>query len=354
MDARKLILSTVVLSLLTGCSGGTDGPEETGRTIDTLRFQFVPSVDPDTILAGTSGLGQMVIDGMAERGYTIGSVEITVSNSYEAAGEALSEGTVDVAWLPGATYAACSDRTEVILTATRSGLSNDSTDPWTWNGEANKTIKNGPPVAYYRSLILAAPTEYGKVLAEKINRKELLSWEDLSQARWGVLNSVSSAGCIYPTLWLMKYYGKKLTDLENVVILDSYMDAYQAAAAGEVDIIASYADGRNDYEEAWNLPADQQDSRGRTGLGRTDGDSIWNELNVIGVSDGIYNDAVAVTKANPDIYNEEFMKALQDTLISIISTEEGAKIFAVYSHTGYAVSKDSDYDSARAALKVLD
>ena len=141
MDARKLILSTVVLSLLAGCSGGTDGSEETGRTIETLRFQFVPSVDPDTILAGTSGLGQMVIDGMAERGYTIGSVEITVSDSYEAAGEALSEGTVDAAWIPGATYAACSDRTEVILTATRSGLSNDSTDPWTWNGEANKTIK---------------------------------------------------------------------------------------------------------------------------------------------------------------------------------------------------------------------
>ncbi|MBQ6592701.1 MAG: PhnD/SsuA/transferrin family substrate-binding protein [Solobacterium sp.] len=355
MNLRKLILSIAALSLLAGCSGSGEDPEDNSRHIETLRFQFVPSADPDALIAGTSGLGQMVIDRMAEKGYTIDNVEITVSGSYEEAGEALSEGTVDVAWIPGATYAACSDRTEVILTATRSGLSNDSTDPWTWNGYDNRTIKNGPPVAYYRSLILAAPTEYGRSLAETVNRKKTLSWDELSQARWGVLNPVSSAGYLYPTLWLINNYGKKLTDLDpdKVITLDSYQDAFRAAARGEVDIIFSYADGRDDYEEAWNLPADQQDSQGRYGMGRTDGDSIWNELNVIGVSDGIYNDAVAVTRNNPSIYNEEFIGALQQTLIEIIGTEEGAKIFALYSHTGYTVSKDSDYDSARAALKVL-
>ena len=31
---------------------------------------------------------------------------------------------------------------------------------------------------------------------------------------------------------------------------------------------------------------------------------------------------------------------------------EGQEIFSVYSHTGYAVATDADYDGARAALKV--
>ena len=90
-----------------------------------------------------------------------------------------------------------------------------------------------------------------------------------------------------------------------------------------------------------------------TGLGRTSGKSIWDELNVIGVTDKIYNDTVAVTKANPDIYNDDFKAALQDSLIELAGTEEGSKIFSIYSHTGYAKATDADYDSARAALKVV-
>ena len=85
-------------------------------------------------------------------------------------------------------------------------------------------------------------------------------------------------------------------------------------------------------------------------MGRTD--SIWNELNVIGVTPGIYNDTVSITKANADVYNPEFIAAMQQALINVINTPEGQEIFSVYSHTGYAVATDADYDSARAALKV--
>ena len=77
------------------------------------------------------------------------------------------------------------------------------------------------------------------------------------------------------------------------------------------------------------------------------------KINVIGVTEGIYNDTVAVTKARPEIYNPEFIKALQDALINIIGTEEGKAIFDVYSHTGYAVAQDSDYDGARKALEAV-
>ena len=272
--------------------------------------------------------------------------------SYEATGEAMAAGTIDIGWLPGGTYALFSDEVDVILTATRAGLSNDSTDPTTWNGEANKTLKNGPQVTYYRSLIYATPSAYGKELAAKVNAGEALTWEDLDKANWAVLKNSSSAGYIYPTLWLMDNYdGKKLTDLSNVVTLSGYGEAFAQAAAEAVDIIVCYADGRNDYEAAWTIPTDSADETGKAGMGRED--SIWNELNVIGVTPGIYNDTVAVTKAKADIYNPEFIAAMQNALINVINTPEGAEIFSVYSHTGYAVAQDSDYDAARAALKAV-
>ncbi len=321
--------------------------------MDKLTFEFVPSKDADVIITGTKNLPELVQAEMAKLGYDIGEVDITVGTSYEATGEAMSAGTIDVGWLPGGTYAIYSQNGEVavILTATRAGLSNDSEDPATWNGDENKTLPTEQQVTFYRSLIYAAPTEKGKALAAKANAGEAITWDELNDCVWAVGNTSSSAGYIYPTMWLMEHYdGKKISDLASVINL-GYADAFAQAAAEQVDIICCYADGRRDYEVAWNLPIDQQDETGKQGMGRED--SIWNELNVIGVTPGIYNDTVAITTAKPEINNPEFIAALQQALINIIGTEEGKEIFSVYSHTGYAIAQDSDYDGARQALTVV-
>ena len=360
-----LILAMVLVLSLGACGAKEEAPateapaaeapaaaetEAARPHFEKLTLEFVPSKDADVIIAGTANLPELVKAEMANLGYDIDEVEITVGTNYDATGEAMSAGTIDIGWLPGGTYALYSDDTEVILTATRNGLSNDSTNPADWNGEANKTLKDGPQVTFYRSLIYAAPTEYGKKLAEKVNAGEALTWEDLDGATWAVQKTSSSAGYIYPTLWLMDNYGKKISDLSNVMPLDSgYGTAFSYAAAEQVDIIVCYADGRNDYEASWNLPVDQQDETGKQGMGRED--SIWNELNVIGVTEGIYNDTVAISKES-QFYTPELKEALQNCFINIINTEEGKAIFDVYSHAGYAVAQDSDYDGARAALEL--
>ena len=330
----------------------TEAPATENQHFDKLTLEFVPSKDADVIIAGTKNLPELVQAEMSKLGYDIDEVDITVGTSYDATGEAMSAGSIDLGWLPGGTYALYSDDVDVILTATRNGLSNDSTNPADWNGEANATQKNGPQVTYYRSLIYATPSEYGKELAAKVNAGEKLTWEDLDKAKWAVQKTSSSAGYIYPSMWLMANYdGKKISDLSNVIPLDSgYGTAFSYAAAEQVDIIVCYADGRNDYEASWMLPTDQQDETGKQGMGRSD--SIWNELNVIGVTEGIYNDTVAISKES-QYYTPELVAALQDCFINIINTPEGQEIFSVYSHTGYAKAVDSDYDGARAALKAV-
>ena len=320
--------------------------------MDKLTLEFVPSKDADVIITGTANLPQLLQAAMLEEGYDIGEIDITVGTSYEATGEAMAAGSIDIGWLPGGTYALYSDEVDVVLTATRAGLSNDSTVPATWNGDANKTLPTDEQVTFYRSLIYATPSAYGKELAAKANAGEALTWEDLNKASWAVLNTSSSAGYIYPTMWLMNNYeGKRISDLSSVVTLSGYGESFAQAAAESVDVIVCYADGRRDYEDAWKLPTDQADPTGKAGMGRSE--SIWNELNVIGVTDGIYNDTVAITKANEAVYNPEFIKAFQNAMIKIIGTEEGKAIFSVYSHTGYAVATDADYDGARMALTAV-
>ena len=345
---KKILALVLAAMMLCGACALADNIK-----MDKLTFEFVPSKDADVIITGTKNLPELIKAEMANLGYDIGDVQISVGTSYEATGEAMTAGTIDVGWLPGGTYAIYSQSKEVdvILTATRAGLSNDSEDPTTWNGDANKTLPTDKQVTFYRSLIYATPSEYGKQLAAKVNAGEALTWEDLAKATWAVAATSSSAGYIYPTMWLMKNYdGKKISDLESVVNL-GYADAFAQAAAEQVDIICCYADGRRADEGPWNLPIDQKDETGKQGMGREG--AIWDELNVIGVTSGIYNDTVAITTAKPEINNPEFINALQTALINIINTEEGQAIFSVYSHTGYAIAQDSDYDAARQALTAV-
>ena len=262
-----LVLALVMVFGLTATAYAADRPH-----FDKLTLEFVPSKDADVIIAGTANLPELVKAEMARLGYDIDEVDITVGTNYDATGEAMAAGAIDLGWLPGGTYALYSDDTEVLLTATRNGLSNDSENPADWNGEANATQKNGPQVTFYRALIYATPSEYGKKLAEKVNNGEKLTWEDLDGAKWAVQKTSSSAGYIYPTMWLMENYdGKKISDLSNVIPIDSgYGTAFSYAAAEQVDVIVCYADGRNDYEASWTLPTDQQDETGKQGMGRSD------------------------------------------------------------------------------------
>ena len=60
---------------------------------------------------------------MKEKGYNIKKVTINVGTSYNAVGEALSSGSVDMGFISGATYVMYDNDVDVLLTALRQGMS---------------------------------------------------------------------------------------------------------------------------------------------------------------------------------------------------------------------------------------
>ena len=337
-----LLALVMALGLLAGCGDKTDG-DNTGDTdgakkIETLKVAFVPSREPEEIITVTEPLKQMLKDELAKQGYEVGDVEITVGTTYEAVGEGLEAGTIDVGLIPGGTYVLYDDGAEVILTATRDGLSKDSDNAKDWN-DGQPTEASDKQAVSYRARFIAGPSEKGQELAAKVNAGEELTWDDLNSANWSVMGTSSPAGYIYPALWLQENYGKGITDLAYAVPSDSYGSAMARLASGQVDVLVSYADVRRDYADQW------QSEYGRTA-------SIWDETNVIGVTPAIYNDTVSVSKTS-EIMTDEFKTALQNAFIHIGNTEEGKEVIALYSHQGYQVAKSEDYDNERAAQQLI-
>ena len=326
------LLSVLVLSIsmLVGCGSKTADNDE-------LVVYFVPSRDPAEIQKATKPLAEMLKAELSKLGYDFEKVRIEVGTSFEAVGEALSSGTAQVGFIPGGTYVLYDDGVDVALTATRFGLNHDSENPADWNTAPTKNTNN--KVKYYRSLVIAGPSEKGQKLAAKINNGEKLTLDDIQGATWGVSsNTTSPAGYIYPSLWLQENFGISITDLKSKVALDNYATSLSQLASGQIDVMVTYADARLDYVDQWN-----------SNFGRTA--SIWDETNVIGVTDGIYNDTISVTKDAS--MTSELKEAIQQAFINIGNTEEGQKIISIYSHKGYEIGNSSDYDAEREAQKLI-
>ncbi|MDQ0154431.1 phosphate/phosphite/phosphonate ABC transporter substrate-binding protein [Robertmurraya andreesenii] len=339
------LMLILLLSISLAACGSNDSKSDdkgsdnaAGKKLEKLSIAFVPSRDPDEIITATEPLKGLLKKELKGLGYDVGKVEITVGTNFEAVGEALSAGTTDIGLIPGGTYVLYDDGAEAILTATRAGLNNDSDNPADWN-KNKPTAKSDKQAVSYRALLIAGPSEKGRELAAKVNKGEKLTFKDLDSANWNVMSTSSPAGYIYPALWLNENFGKTITDLSKVVQADSYPSAFARLASGQADVLVTYADARTDFADLWTSEFKRSAS-------------IWDETDVIGVMPAIYNDTISVSK-NSDIMDDDLKAALQKAFINIGQSEEGKKVIAIYSHDGYEIAKDSNYDNERKAQELV-
>ncbi|MGI6215082.1 MAG: phosphate/phosphite/phosphonate ABC transporter substrate-binding protein [Christensenellales bacterium] len=344
---KKLLALMMVLVMALGVMGAV---AEDSKTIENLTVYFVPSASVEEMTTAAEPLKQMLIDELAKYGYTIKNVEIGVGTDYAVVGEGMISGTIDVGFLPANTYVLyAEDGVDVILSATRAALSVESENFDDWNVEV---LKSDDVASGYRSLIYVnAYTEKGAELLEKA-RAGKLTWDDINNATWALGSTTSGASYVYPSIWINKNFGegigegkKTVADLAHATFGGGYPDNCESVLLGQADIYAGFADTRqNDYaSEGFKSVYPEKAAEGK---------NVFDCLKVIGVTDMIMNDTISVGTA-PYI-TPEFKEALQKAFLSIIETDEGKATVAPYSHTGYAIVDDSDYDGTRAAITIFD
>lgn len=292
-------LGLVAAVTLAACGSGgasTDSAaEEAGYVPEKLTVQFVPSQAAETLEAKAKPLEQLLSD---ELGIP---VTVSVSTDYNTIVEAMASKQVDVGFLPPNAYVLANEQSnvKVLLQAQRYGIKQPG-------GESTDEL-----VDSYRSMI---------VVKSGSDIKEL---EDLKGKTIATQDVTSSAGYVWPVAEMKKAGIDINTDVTTVQV-KGHDQAVLSVLNGDVDAAFVFEDARNTV--------------------KNDYPEIMDEVEPMYFTEPIPNDTISVRSD----MSEEWDKKIQDAFIAIGKDEEGKQIISdIYSHEGYIVSKDSNFDIVR-------
>ncbi|MFJ3331573.1 phosphate/phosphite/phosphonate ABC transporter substrate-binding protein [Enterococcus sp. NPDC086594] len=292
-------LGLVAAVTLAACGSGgasTDSAaEEAGYVPEKLTVQFVPSQAAETLEAKAKPLEQLLSD---ELGIP---VTVSVSTDYNTIVEAMASKQVDVGFLPPNAYVLANEQSnvKVLLQAQRYGIKQPG-------GESTDEL-----VDSYRSMI---------VVKSGSDIKEL---EDLKGKTIATQDVTSSAGYVWPVAEMKKAGIDINTDVTTVQV-KGHDQAVLSVLNGDVDAALVFEDARNTV--------------------KNDYPEIMDEVEPMYFTEPIPNDTISVRSD----MSEEWDKKIQDAFIAIGKDEEGKQIISdIYSHEGYVVSQDSNFDIVR-------
>lgn len=292
-------LGLVAAVTLAACGSGgasTDSAaEDAGYVPEKLTVQFVPSQAAETLEAKAKPLEQLLSD---ELGIP---VTVSVSTDYNTIVEAMASKQVDVGFLPPNAYVLANEQSnvKVLLQAQRYGIKQPG-------GESTDEL-----VDSYRSMI---------VVKSGSDIKEL---EDLKDKTIATQDVTSSAGYVWPVAEMKKAGIDINTDVTTVQV-KGHDQAVLSVLNGDVDAAFVFEDARNTV--------------------KNDYPEIMDEVEPMYFTEPIPNDTISVRSD----MSEEWDKKIQDAFIAIGKDEEGKQIISdIYSHEGYVVSQDSNFDIVR-------
>lgn len=324
---KPLSLACVLLLLLTACgpAAPAEEPEEPEPLrLEALRLELSRNGLPaETLAQAVRDLPPLLKSALEAQGVAAETVTVSIGASVQAAVQAAEEGGVDVAILPAGAFAALEAPPRLLLAAGPAAPAED-----------------GEPRPGAPALICAAPTEYGRTLADRAE-KAGLTWEDLSAARWGVLEEGSLLGRQAVDLWLGDRCDGETSAHLALSVYDSYEDLIRAAAAEEIDVLPLWDGVRRDWADAWTLDPSRTDGRGVRGLGRAR--PLEEELPVLGETERLYT-SVAVTGEEDGVLTDSRFAAALAAALEAVRTEPAAAVLGPYP---YAPAENGALDPQR-------
>nr|WP_239064479.1 phosphate/phosphite/phosphonate ABC transporter substrate-binding protein [Levilactobacillus sp. 244-2] len=292
--ATLLILPATLAAC--GKASSSAGSKSEAYAPKKLTVEFVPSSNAGTIEAKAKPL-----EGLLKKQLGI-PVTVSVSTDYNTIVEAMGSKKVDIGFLPPDAYVLAHKQygDKVLLQAQRYGVS----EP---NDKATKELVN-----FYRSQILV--------------RKDsgIKSIKDLKGKKIAVQDTTSTAGWIYPAVEMLDHGVNINKDGIQTVTVKGHDQGVLSVYNKNTDAAFVFQGARN------IVMKDEKD--------------IMSKVVPIYTTGKIPNDTIT---ARGDM-SEKWQKKIATAFKEIAKTKQGHDIISsVYSHQGYADSKDSNFDIIR-------
>lgn len=328
-----IVCAALALTLAAGCgqtaapSSSAEEPQAQPLHLETLAVELPRDYAPDdeTLLQAIANAPELLKAALAEQQVEVDAVTVTVGASAGATCQALTGGTVDLAFLSAESYLEAGGGGTVLLADA---------------GEGDQ--------AGTASVLWSAPSDYGQALARRLADGKDLTWTELRHARWGVLDRDSDLGWRSPNLWLSdQYEGMTLDDLSQVTTYASYEELLRAAAAEEIDLFPMPRAALEEWAEAWTLESSRTDGAGRSGLGRPV--PMTEEVFAIAAFEPLLS-SLAVVREEDTLSSDTFAQALAAALEELGQTQEGQALLSVLGANRYVPAGAEQLDPLRRIL----
>lgn len=313
--------------------------------VETLNIVISPNISEETFLKYENEFSSVLKSELLNNGYDVNELNIQLATSNIQATEMIITQVADIGFLTKLSYFENRESNlEVLLSQLEYSYNLETDDLSLWNDKTQLDTSKTLLDRHYAGIYLG-PSPKGQELYAKINQGESLTWIDLNSAKWCHVLVTSQEGYIYPSLWLIDNYSRRIAELfSHELVIKGYPELMLKLANQECDVIVGPDSIREEYERVWTQSIEQD------GFNRSA--SIYNEVKLIALSNPILHDTVVYSSLNEKL-DEGLINAIKKSLINISSAEIKNPLLEAMDVKGFVESNNEAYDSFKPAYDYL-
>ena len=313
--------------------------------VETLNIVISPNISEETFSKYKSEFLSVLKSELLDNGYDVNELNIQLATSNIQATEMIITQVADIGFLTKLSYFENRESNlEVLLSQLEYSYNLETDDLSLWNDKAQLDTSKTLLDRHYAGIYLG-PSPKGQELYAKINQGESLTWIDLNSAKWCHVLVTSQEGYIYPSLWLIDNYSRRIAELfSHELVIKGYPELMLKLANQECDVIVGPDSIREEFERVWTQSIEQD------GFNRSA--SIYNEVKLIALSNPILHDPVVYSSLNEKL-DEGLINAVKNSLINISNLEIKNPLLEAMDVKGFVESNNEAYDSFKSAYEYL-
>lgn len=313
--------------------------------VETLNIVISPNISEETFLKYENEFSSVLKSELLNNGYDVNELNIQLATSNIQATEMIITQVADIGFLTKLSYFENRDSNlEVLLSQLDYFYNLETDDINIWNDKAQLESSKSLLDRHYAGIYLGSSPK-GQELYAKFNQGESLTWIDLNSAKWCHVLVTSQEGYIYPSLWLIDNYSRRIAELfSHERVVKGYPELMLKLANQECDIVVGPDTLREEYESVWTKSIEQD------GFNRSA--SIYNEVKLIALTSPILHDPVVYSSLNEKL-DEGFVNAIKNSFINVSSSELKNPLLEAMDVKGFVESNNEAYDSFKPAYDYL-